>query len=155
VPTPKSNLSWRHVKMRCWLAWLHFRHGRRQPNRRHIFALDIENARTIGKQNLNVGFSMRRNVLRGIHNVARKTKVIHFRVLLLEKYASLVNDHKIVTTLCPGGKQRMRRLMELVRHGRLNLVPLLTHTFSLDDITEAYKLFGERREGVIKLAIKP
>jgi threonine dehydrogenase-like Zn-dependent dehydrogenase len=61
----------------------------------------------------------------------------------------------IVTTLCPGGKERMRRLMELVRHGRLNLAPLLTHTFSLDDITEAYKLFGERREGVIKIAIKP
>ena len=49
----------------------------------------------------------------------------------------------------------MRRLMELVRHGRLDLTPLLTHTFSLDDISEAYKVFGERREGVIKVAIKP
>jgi alcohol dehydrogenase len=45
--------------------------------------------------------------------------------------------------------------MELVRHGRLELTPLLTHTFSLENITEAYKLFGERREGVIKVAIKP
>jgi len=26
-------------------------------------------------------------------------------------------DRKVVTTLCPGGKERMRRLMELVRHG--------------------------------------
>ena len=49
----------------------------------------------------------------------------------------------------------MRRLMELVRQGRLDLTPLLTHTFSLDRITEAYQLFGERREGVIKVAIKP
>jgi alcohol dehydrogenase len=49
----------------------------------------------------------------------------------------------------------MRRLMELVRHGRLDLTPLLTHRFSLDDITEAYKVFGERPEGVIKVAIKP
>jgi alcohol dehydrogenase len=49
----------------------------------------------------------------------------------------------------------MRRLMELVRHGRLDLTPLLTHTFSLGRITEAYQLFGERREGVIKVAIKP
>jgi alcohol dehydrogenase len=39
----------------------------------------------------------------------------------------------------------MRRLMELVRHGRLDLRPLLTHTFPLDRTTEAYKLFGERR----------
>ena len=63
--------------------------------------------------------------------------------------------HKIVTTLCPGGKERMRRLMELVRHGKLNLVPFLTHTYPLDRITDAYKLFGERRDGVIKVAIRP
>jgi alcohol dehydrogenase len=45
--------------------------------------------------------------------------------------------------------------MELVRQGRLDLTSLLTHTFSLGRITEAYQLFGERREGVIKVAIKP
>ena len=49
----------------------------------------------------------------------------------------------------------MRRLMELVRHGRLDLTQLLTHTFSLDQSTEAYEVFGERRDGVIKVAIKP
>jgi threonine dehydrogenase-like Zn-dependent dehydrogenase len=47
----------------------------------------------------------------------------------------------------------MRRLMELVRHGRLDLRPPLTHKFSPDRITEAYELFGNRREGVIKVAI--
>ena len=73
----------------------------------------------------------------------------------LEPFAAGLGDHRIVTTLCPGGKERMRRLMELVRHGRLELTPLLTHTFSLENITEAYKLFGERREGVIKVAIRP
>lgn len=73
----------------------------------------------------------------------------------LEPFAAGLGDHKIVTTLCPGGKERMRRLMELVRHGRLDLRPLLTHTFTLDQIVDAYKLFGERREGVIKVAIRP
>lgn len=73
----------------------------------------------------------------------------------LEAFAAGLGDHKIVTTLCPGGKERMRRLMELVGCGRLDLVPLLTHTYSLDRIVEAYKLFGERRDGVIKVAIKP
>jgi len=75
--------------------------------------------------------------------------------LPLDPFAAGLGDHRIVTTLCPGGKERMRRLIELVRHGRLDLTPLLTHTFPLDRITEAYKLFGERREGVIKVAIKP
>jgi len=37
----------------------------------------------------------------------------------------------------------------------VDLTPLLTHTFSLDLITDAYKLFGERADGVIKVAIKP
>ncbi len=66
-----------------------------------------------------------------------------------------MGSKKIVTALCPGGKERMRRLMELVRHGRLDLRPLLTHTFSLDQIIEAYELFGQKREGVIKAAIRP
>ena len=73
----------------------------------------------------------------------------------LEPFAAGLGDHKIVTTLCPGGKERMRRLMELVRHGRLDLRPLLTHTFSLDRIREAYDLFGQRKDGVIKVAIRP
>jgi len=73
----------------------------------------------------------------------------------LEGFAAGLGDHKIVTTLCPGGKERMRRLIELVRHGRLDLTPLLTHTFPLDQITEAYKVFGGRRNGVIKVALRP
>lgn len=73
----------------------------------------------------------------------------------LEPFAAGLGDHKIVTTLCPGGKERMRRLMELVRYGRLDLRPLLSHTFTLDRIIEAYELFGERRDGVIKVAIRP
>jgi alcohol dehydrogenase len=73
----------------------------------------------------------------------------------LEPFAAGLGDHKIVTTLCPGGKERMRRLMELVRHGRLDLRPLLTHTFPLDRITEANELFGQRSGGVIKVTIRP
>ena len=73
----------------------------------------------------------------------------------LEPFAAGLGNHKIITTLCPGGKERMLRLMELVRHGRLDLTPLLTHTFSLENIVEAYKLFGERRVNVIKVAIRP
>lgn len=72
-----------------------------------------------------------------------------------EAFAAGIGDHRIVTTLCPGGKERMRRLMETVRYGRVDLTPLLTHTFALDQIRTAYELFGERRDGVLKVAIKP
>jgi len=71
-----------------------------------------------------------------------------------EAFAAGIGDHRIVTTLCPGGKERMRRLMEVVKSGRIDLTPLLTHTFSLDKIGDAYELFGERRDGVLKVAIK-
>ena len=72
-----------------------------------------------------------------------------------EAFAAGIGDHRIVTTLCPGGKERMRRLMEVVRRGRVDLTPLLTHTFSLDNIEQAYDLFGERLDGVMKVAIRP
>jgi alcohol dehydrogenase len=46
-------------------------------------------------------------------------------------------------------------LMEIIRHRRVDLTPLLTHRFSLDQIGEAYRLFGERLDGVLKVAITP
>lgn len=72
-----------------------------------------------------------------------------------EAFAAGIGDHRIVTTLCPGGKERMRRLMEVVRHGRVDFTPLLTHCFSLDEIAQAYRVFGGQKDGVIKVAIKP
>ncbi|MGE5242707.1 MAG: zinc-binding dehydrogenase [Betaproteobacteria bacterium] len=64
-------------------------------------------------------------------------------------------DQKIVTTLCPGGKERMRRLMAMVEHRRVDLTPLITHQFSLDDIDEAFELFSRQRDGVLKVALHP
>lgn len=72
-----------------------------------------------------------------------------------EAFAAGIGDHKIVTTLCPGGKERMRRLLNVVEAGRFDPSVLITHTFSLDRIVEAYSLFGERRDRVLKVAIKP
>jgi threonine dehydrogenase-like Zn-dependent dehydrogenase len=72
-----------------------------------------------------------------------------------ESFAAGLGDHRIVTTLCPGGKERMRRLMEVVRSGRVDFTPLLTHSFSLDKIADAYQLFGSRSDGVLKVAIRP
>ena len=69
-------------------------------------------------------------------------------------YAGL-GDQKIVTTLCPGGKERMRRLMAMIEHDRVDLSPLVTHHFGLDDIEEAFDLFSHQRDGVLKVALHP
>ena len=72
-----------------------------------------------------------------------------------DAYGAGLAGIQIVTTLCPGGKERMRRLMEVVRNKRVDLTPLLTHSYKLDDIQEAYALFGDRKDGVMKVAIRP
>jgi len=72
-----------------------------------------------------------------------------------QAFAAGLGDHRIVTTLCPGGKERMRRLMAMVQSGRFDPLPLITHRYSLDNIKEAYGLFGERQDGVMKIAICP
>jgi hypothetical protein len=59
------------------------------------------------------------------------------------------------TTLCPGGKERMRRLMDTIASGRLDTRSLVTHRFRLDQIEEAYDLFANQRDGVLKVAITP
>ena len=73
----------------------------------------------------------------------------------LDAFAAGLGDKRIVTSLCPGGKERMRRLIEVVASGRVDLKPLVTHRFRLDDIEQAYELFANQRDGVMKVAITP
>lgn len=49
----------------------------------------------------------------------------------------------------------MRRLMDVLASGRADLRPLVTHRFTLDHIEDAYELFSNQRDGVLKVAIKP
>ena len=73
----------------------------------------------------------------------------------LDAFAAGLGDYSIITTLCPGGKERMRRLMAVVENGGVDLSPLVTHRYKLDDIEEAYDLFAHQRDGVMKVAITP
>ncbi|WP_187640372.1 NAD(P)-dependent alcohol dehydrogenase [Bosea sp. F3-2] len=73
----------------------------------------------------------------------------------LGAFAAGLGDHRIVTTLCPGGKERMRRLIDVVASGRVDLGPLVTHRYPLERIKDAYELFSHQRDGVLKVAITP
>lgn len=66
-----------------------------------------------------------------------------------------LGDHKIISSLCPGGKERMRRLMNVIASERIDFGPLVTHRFGLDQIEEAYELFANQSDGVLKIAITP
>lgn len=73
----------------------------------------------------------------------------------LKPFAAGLGDYRIITTLCPGGKERMRRMMNVIASGRADLKPLVTHHFKLDEIETAYELFANQGDGVLKVAITP
>ena len=68
----------------------------------------------------------------------------------------------VVNLIPPGpyGDDAMRMAiaqyaMAVIEGARLDLRPLVTHRYKLDDIEEAYELFANQRDGVLKVAIKP
>jgi len=75
--------------------------------------------------------------------------------LPLGAYCAGVGDKQIFCSLCPGGKNRMERLMNVLSSGRADFTCLVTHKFSLDDILSAYDTFSKQRESCIKVAIFP
>jgi alcohol dehydrogenase len=61
----------------------------------------------------------------------------------------------IVSTLCPGGADRMTHMLNLVRWGSVDLGALFTHRMKLADTPKAYDLFRSKQGGVLKIAITP
>lgn len=47
-----------------------------------------------------------------------------------------------------------REIMDLIAEGRIDPSVLVTHRFGFDDIMEAYDLFSNHRDGVMKVAVK-
>ena len=45
--------------------------------------------------------------------------------------------------------------LALIEQGKIDTTPLITHTYALKDIEEAYRIFENRLDSVIKIAIKP
>lgn len=45
--------------------------------------------------------------------------------------------------------------LALIAEGKLDTTPLITHTYALNEIEEAYRIFENRLDGVIKVAIRP
>jgi alcohol dehydrogenase len=62
-------------------------------------------------------------------------------IIPLNAFHAGLGDNKIITSLCPGKKERMRRLMNVIESERIDLKALITHHYSLDQIEDAYALF--------------
>jgi threonine dehydrogenase-like Zn-dependent dehydrogenase len=61
-----------------------------------------------------------------------------------------MSDHTIRTALCPGGKERMQRLLRLLEMGRVDPTPLTTHTYPFAELARAFHMMQAKEEGIIK-----
>jgi threonine dehydrogenase-like Zn-dependent dehydrogenase len=61
-----------------------------------------------------------------------------------------MSDKTIRTALCPGGSERMGRLLRLIETGRVDPLALTTHRFSFNDIEKAFRMMQTKEDGMIK-----
>jgi isopropanol dehydrogenase (NADP+) len=65
-----------------------------------------------------------------------------------------MGDKTIRTALCPGGKERMSRLLRLLETGRVDPTPMTTHTFDFEQLDRAFEMMKSKADGIIKPLIR-
>jgi L-iditol 2-dehydrogenase len=70
-------------------------------------------------------------------------------------FASLARDNKSIYTVRGEGWGNVGRAVSLLASGRVDLKPLVTHSFPLEKIEEGFKTFRERIGGAVKVVVKP
>lgn len=65
-----------------------------------------------------------------------------------------MSDKTIRTALCPGGSERLSRLMRLIEAGRVDPTPMTTHRFDFDEIETAFEMMKTKADGIIKPLIQ-
>jgi threonine dehydrogenase-like Zn-dependent dehydrogenase len=61
-----------------------------------------------------------------------------------------MSDKTIRTALCPGGSERMGRLMRLIQTKRVDPLAMTTHRFKFDQIERAFRMMQTKEDGMIK-----
>ncbi len=61
-----------------------------------------------------------------------------------------MSDKTIRTGLCPGGSERMKRLMRLLETGRVDPTPLTTHRFNFSEVEKAFHMMKTKEDGMLK-----
>ncbi|WP_407934073.1 NAD(P)-dependent alcohol dehydrogenase [Halocatena halophila] len=61
-----------------------------------------------------------------------------------------MGEKDIVTSLCPGGRLRLQRLLRLLDRDKVDPTRMTTHTFKFEDLEEGIQLMESRKEDMIK-----
>ena len=59
-------------------------------------------------------------------------------------------EKTITTSLCPGGRLRMERLLRVLETKRVNPTLMTTHTFPFDEMERAFEIMDKKLDGVLK-----
>ncbi|GAC1615234.1 MAG: NAD(P)-dependent alcohol dehydrogenase [Ktedonobacteraceae bacterium] len=59
-------------------------------------------------------------------------------------------EKTIKTGLCPGGRLRMERMLQLLQAGRVDPTRLTTHTFSFNEADKAFEMMDKKLDGIVK-----
>ena len=52
--------------------------------------------------------------------------------------------------LCPGGRERMERLLRLIETRRFDPTPMTTHRFRFDEVERAFRMMETKQDGILK-----
>ena len=85
----------------------------------------------------------------GVDSLGNRLQVARRRGAHHAIESSRIDPVDAIITLCPGGEERMRRLMWVIQSGRADLSPIVTHRFELDHIEKAYDLSVHQHDGVL------
>lgn len=72
----------------------------------------------------------------------------------LEPFGMGMSDKSIHTALCPGGSERLGRLLGLIERGRIDPTPMTTHEFAFAEVGQAFDLMTRKADGIIKPLIR-
>ncbi|HYB19982.1 MAG TPA: alcohol dehydrogenase catalytic domain-containing protein [Thermodesulfobacteriota bacterium] len=70
-------------------------------------------------------------------------------------FASLARDNQSIYTVRGEGWGNCGRAVSLLASGRVDLKPLITHSFPLTEIEAGFKTFRDRIGGAVKVVVKP
>lgn len=68
----------------------------------------------------------------------------------LQPFGMGMSDKTIRTGLCPGGSERLGRLLRLMQTGKVDPTPMTTHRFSFDQVSTAFEMMATKADGIIK-----
>ena len=73
-----------------------------------------------------------------------------FRRIPREEWGVGMAEIDLVTDLCPGGRLRIERLLDLLEQGAVDPTKMTTHEFEFDEIERAFEMMKTKADGMIK-----